>query len=182
MSHAAYALVFTWSACAGFHMAIGMSHTVKQAGLLTCLNLSASSPGQAELSQDCGPPTCPAVHRAAGDLFDPVKRDWIKARNERLNMGMSASTSGQLGKFTLDTRVRARLCCRKPGAPALLGVCASAAANPGPLLCWACMPILLCTGSPALLCMRASAAVHWATCFAGHVRLWSPAVLLLGSQ
>eukprot|EP00967_Tisochrysis_lutea_P044990 scaffold54594_cov20-Tisochrysis_lutea.AAC.1 len=41
----------------------------------------------------------------AGDLFDPLKRDWIKARNERLNMGLSAGTSGQLARDTFDTKV-----------------------------------------------------------------------------
>uniref|UniRef100_A0A7S3VPQ4 Uncharacterized protein n=2 Tax=Dunaliella tertiolecta TaxID=3047 RepID=A0A7S3VPQ4_DUNTE len=40
-----------------------------------------------------------------GDLFDPLKRDWIKARNERLNMGLSAGTSGQLARDTFDTKM-----------------------------------------------------------------------------
>ncbi|KAF5829034.1 hypothetical protein DUNSADRAFT_16653 [Dunaliella salina] len=40
-----------------------------------------------------------------GDIFDPLKRDWIKARNERLNMGLSAGSSGSLGKDTFDTKM-----------------------------------------------------------------------------
>jgi len=48
------------------------------------------------------------AYTAAGDIFDPLKRDWIKARNERLNMGVSAGTSSseKLGKDTFDTKVR----------------------------------------------------------------------------
>ena len=40
-----------------------------------------------------------------GDISDPVKRDWIKAQNERLNMGLSDGSSGKLGKDTFDTKV-----------------------------------------------------------------------------
>lgn len=52
----------------------------------------------------------------AGDIFDPLKRDLLKARSERMSMGMSGELEqGATGRYTFDPKVRRGRAAQRAG-------------------------------------------------------------------